>query len=120
MQQRIVIAPLRQGADITGLVVTIEDVTRRRELESEGAEALASDDWRSRRQAVERMIADPSEVVVSELVERLRKEHRDPSFLNSVLPLLASGAWETLQPLTDLTADADPEVRMYAAQALEI
>ena len=41
MQQRVVIAPLREGEKITGLVATIEDVTSRREKELEGADPLA-------------------------------------------------------------------------------
>ena len=118
MQQRTVIAPQREGSQIVGLVVTIEDVTSRREDESKGVAALSAEDWRTRRRAVEQILADPGQAVVSELVSRLRERHRDPSFLNSVLPLLTSGVWETLEPLTELTTDADAEVRMYAAQAL--
>jgi HEAT repeat protein len=118
MQQRIVIAPLRKGSDITGLLVTIEDVTARRDDEKKDAAGIAADDWRTRRQAVERMLVEPGQTLVMNLINRLREEHRDPALLNSVLPLLASGAWDTLVPLTELTSDNDAEARMYAAQAL--
>ena len=118
MQQRTIIAPLREADRITGLIVTIEDVTSGRVLDREGMSALGSDDWRSRRQGVERILEDPNQSLLAELIHRLRGEHRDPGLLNSVLPLLASGAWETLQPLTELTTDTDAEVRMYAAQTL--
>ena len=118
MQQRTVIAPLREDTAITGLIVTIEDVTLRRESERDNITDLASDDWRTRRQAVDRMLSEPGETLVLELVNRLRGEHRDPSLLNAVLPLLASGAWDTLAPLAELASDKDPEVRMYASQAL--
>jgi HEAT repeat protein len=118
MLQRAVIAPLREGAAITGLIVTIEDVTVRGETDSESIEALGADDWRTRRQAVERILAEPRENLVAELVNRLRGEHRDPSLLNSILPLLSSGVWENLDPLIQLTRDEEAEVRMYVAQAL--
>jgi HEAT repeat protein len=118
MQQRAIIAPLRDGDEITGLVVTIEDVTSRRDEERQELAGLASGDWRTRRQAADRILEEPGDTLVTELIGRLRLEHRDPGLLNSLLPLLASGALETLKPLTELTTDADPEVRMYASQAL--
>jgi len=118
MQQRAVIAPLKEGTEIRGLVVTIEDVTARRAQEKHSVDDLAADDWRSRRLAVEQMLEEPAETLVFELINRLRGEHRDPGLLNSVLPLLASGAFETFAPLAELTKDQDPEVRMYTAQTL--
>jgi HEAT repeat protein len=118
MRQRVVIAPLRDGAQVTGLVVTIEDVTSRTEMRSGSAGELGAEDWRTRKQAVEQMIAEPAQATVVQLIDRLRKEHRDASVLNSIIQLLTSGAWETVQPLIGLTRDNDPEVRMYAAMAL--
>jgi len=118
MQQRAVIAPLRDGPTIIGLVVTIEDVTARREGEMEGAKSLAGEDWLKRRQEVERILSEPEETPVTELINRLRKEHRNTSVLNSVLQLLASGVWEALEPVVGLTGDNDAEVRMYATLAL--
>jgi HEAT repeat protein len=118
MQQRTVIAPLRDGEKITGLVVTIEDVTERRESESTTSGTLGSEDWRNRRQAVEQLVNEPTQTTAAELIERLRRDHRDPSILNSVIQLLTSGAWETLEALIGLTSDPDAEVRMYAAMAL--
>jgi len=118
MQQRAVIAPLRDGSAIVGLVETMEDVTARREDEMEGAKSLASEDGVKRRQQVERILAEPAETPVTELINRLRKEHRNTSVLNSVLQLLASGVWEALEPVVGLTGDNDAEVRMYAALTL--
>jgi len=118
MQQRVVIAPLRNDERITGLIVTIEDVTARRESELEDAGALSAENWNVRREAVARMLSRPAETPAAELVRRLRQEHRDPALLNSLLALLSSGGWETLEPLIDLTKDEDREVRMYAALAL--
>jgi HEAT repeat protein len=114
MRQRTIIAPLRRDSEISGLVVTIEDVGSRSETET----ALGSEDWRSRKQAAEQILSEPGETIVLELVRRLRGEHRDPGLLNSILPLLASGAWDTLEPLTELTGDTDAEIRMYSAQTL--
>ena len=64
MQQRTVIAPQRENSKIIGLVVTIEDVTSRREGESQGVAALSADDWRTRRQAVEQIRSRPVPVVL--------------------------------------------------------
>ena len=44
MQQRTIIAPLRDNTEITGLVVTIEDVTERRETEMKDIDALVTED----------------------------------------------------------------------------
>jgi HEAT repeat protein len=119
MQQRVVIAPVREGSKITGLIVTIEDVTARREAESARPDdSLSSVNWGTRRQAVEQVLSEPSQTPVAELIRRLRHEHRDPNLLNSVLALLASGAWDALDALIDLTRDPDAEVRMYAALAM--
>jgi HEAT repeat protein len=118
MQQRAVIAPIREELKITGLVVTIEDVTDRRASEIEGGDALASQDWRTRRQAVEEVLAEPAATPVAELISKLRQGHRDPSLLNSVLHLLTSGAWDTFDSLIELTDDDEAEIRMQAALAL--
>src|SRR5689334_923818 len=48
MQQRVTIAPLRDGDAIAGLIVTIEDVTQRLEHERELAARLAEGDEPSR------------------------------------------------------------------------
>jgi hypothetical protein len=98
MQQRTVVAPLRNDAEIIGLIITIEDVTFRRDEDRTALADLGSGDWRARRGAVERILEEPGESVVTELISRLRREHRHPGLLNSVLPMLASGTWQTLEP----------------------
>src|SRR5262245_16157054 len=50
MQQRVTIAPLREGASIVGLIITIEDVTSRIE-EEHLTKALGDEDWRARKKA---------------------------------------------------------------------
>jgi HEAT repeat protein len=118
MQQRTVIAPLREEMEITGLVVTIEDVTARREREMEMASVLSTEDWQVRRKAVDEMVHDEERTPVAELIRRLRGEHRDPSVLNAMLQLLVSGAWEAFEPLLEVATDDDAELRMYSALAL--
>lgn len=124
MQQRTVIAALRESppvgeaaGPVTGLMITIEDVTAR--LESEAAPLAAGiETWQSRRAAIQEIAASHEATPVRDLIQRLKTEHRDPNLLNTVLPLLASGAWESLEPLAELARDEDGEVRMYAALAL--
>src|SRR5262249_25899392 len=48
MQQRVTIAPLSENASVVGVIVTIEDVTSRLELERQLAEQLASEDEATR------------------------------------------------------------------------
>jgi HEAT repeat protein len=51
MQQRATIAPLRAETEIVGLIVTVEDVTARRDHECDLAEQLASSDEEARLRA---------------------------------------------------------------------
>src|SRR6476659_3739301 len=58
MQQRVTIAPLRDGDTIAGLIVTIEDVTERLERERELAARLAEGDEPARLNAAETISED--------------------------------------------------------------
>lgn len=58
MQQRVTLAPLRTDEGIVGVLVTIEDVTARRERENELAEQLSSPDEQTRLLAAEALAAD--------------------------------------------------------------
>jgi HEAT repeat protein len=118
MQQRVLIAPLRQGNRITGLMVTIEDVTVRREYEIKLAAELGHQNWQVRRDAVQTLVREQDVIPVSDLINKLRMEHRDPGLLNSILPVLVSSIREGFDALVELTHDEDPELRMYAALAL--
>src|SRR4026208_114453 len=58
MQQRVTIAPLRDGDAIAGLIITIEDVTERRERERDLAAHLAEGDETVRLNAAETISGD--------------------------------------------------------------
>lgn len=60
MQQRVTIAPLREGPRIVGTLVTVEDVTARRERECELAEQMASSDESTRLCATQALAAEES------------------------------------------------------------
>ena len=148
MQQRVTIAPLRDGDSIAGLIVTIEDVTERleRELElasrlTEGDEsmrlnaaetlsadasfdtapllnALSDDSWRVRRAAVQGVSQRAAPEAIAALLNSVVENHQNPSLLNSALQVLASSEVDTLSPLLQLLQNADPDLRMQAALAL--
>jgi HEAT repeat protein len=118
MQQRVTIGPIRDGREIVGVMVAIEDVTPRVEIEREVAGSLAADDWRVRAAAVAELkqVAD-GDVVVS-IVESLRHEHRNFSLLSSAMALLSAGSVDVTQPLIGLLRDEDADLRIQAALAL--
>jgi HEAT repeat protein len=148
MQQRVTIAPLRDGESIAGLIVTIEDVTERLERERELAARLAqgdeatrvnaaetlSDDqtydaatllnalsdesWQVRRAAVRGVSQRAAPEAISALLNSVVENHQNPSLLNSALQVLASSDVDTLSPLLNLLNGRDPDLRMQAALAL--
>lgn len=71
MQQKVVIAPLLQERTVIGTIVTIEDVTARREREREFAEQLSSEDEQVRVKAVEALTGEKPEASVQPLVMAL-------------------------------------------------
>ncbi len=71
MQQRVTLAPLREGENIVGTLVTIEDVTGRLEQERELAEQLASPDEATRVQAARRLAEEEVEDAEPALLEAL-------------------------------------------------
>ncbi len=146
MQQRVTIAPLRSDEGILGTLVTVEDVTARREREkalvadlsvpeeerrlrassilAEGEQAselvavLGDPSWRVRRKAVEGLARRTSADTVRDLLHALRKEHDNLSVLNSALQVLALSDMDTLTPLVAFLKDRDVELRTYAALLL--
>ncbi|MFL6254504.1 MAG: sister chromatid cohesion protein PDS5 [Pyrinomonadaceae bacterium] len=60
MQQRVNIAPLREGERIAGLIVTVEDVTERLDRERDLAEHLAHEDEATRLRAAQTLAGDES------------------------------------------------------------
>lgn len=147
MQQQVTIAPLKQEEKIIGTLVTVEDVTARMERDRELAEALSGPDevkrleaartlaqagektntllnslsdesWRIRRVAVSGLARHGDQEAITSLLKTLRREHRDLSTLNSALQVLQFSNIDVLPSLIELLLDRDPEVRLYAAQAL--
>jgi len=139
MQQRVTIAPLREQEDIVGLVITLEDVTERmsrereftREPQAAADEApqtpesyqpllqdLQNRQWQIRARAVEHLAKCSTPEVNAELLELLRRQHRNPSILNSVLQVLALSKVDTIPVLIECLGDEDAELRIYVAQIL--
>ena len=97
MQQRVTIAPLVADGAVAGLMITIEDVTDRLDRERSAAaageaapaatpartEALASEDWRVRGQAVHQLKQTASVDELKHLLDTLQRDHHDLNVLNS-------------------------------------
>lgn len=148
MQQRVTIAPLRNKEQIVGTIVTIEDVTERRDRERRQAERLARvqsnskqtrtqndrDDseihmgqltqvlqeqsWQVRREAVESLSNANNANITAQLLELLRKQHRNPSILNSVLQVLSVQRIDPIPALIECLKEPDVDLRIYATLAL--
>jgi len=148
MQQRVTIAPLRDGDSIAGLLVTVEDVTERLDHERELATRLAEGDeatrldaaetlsanesydagsllgalndqsWRVRRAAVKGMSQRAAPAAIAALLNSVVENHQNPSLLSSALQVLAATEVDTLSPLIELLNGPDPDLRMQAALAL--
>lgn len=72
MQQRVRIAPLREGERIAGLIVTVEDVTGRLDRERDLSERLAHADEETRLRAAQTLAADESLDAAPPLLGALR------------------------------------------------
>jgi HEAT repeat protein len=148
MQQHVTIAPLRDHDQIVGAIVTLRDVTARRERERDLADDLASPDelarlraaqaladepeapadmllgtlgdasWRVRKAAVSGLAQRAESEVVGQLVRALHDAHRNPSVLNSALQALALRQGDAVAPLIELLQTADADLRSYVVLAL--
>ncbi len=146
MQQRVTIAPLRDGDTIAGLIVTIEDVTERLERElaarlAEGDEsarlnaaetisddesydtapllgALSDESWRVRRAAINGVSQRAAPDAIAALISSVVENHHNPSLLNSALQVLTSSDVDTVSPLIELLKNPNADLRMQAALAL--
>src|SRR6185369_4125689 len=148
MQQRVTIAPLRDGDTIAGLIVTVEDVTDRLERERELAARLAEGDesarlnaaetitddesydaapllgalsdesWRVRRAAIKGVSQRAAPDAIAALISSVVENHHNPSLLNSALQVLTSSDVDTVSPLIELLKNSNADLRMQAALAL--
>jgi HEAT repeat protein len=128
MQQHVTIGPIREEGRITGVMVTIEDVTARLEREQALSRAspdlltsmtrnLGADEWRVRQDAV-RGLAGCGPAIVDTLVQTLREQHRNFSVLSSMLDLLAMADIDVIDPLIGCLTSADVDLRIQAALIL--
>lgn len=118
MQQRVTLGPLTEGERVTGVMATIEDVTPRLDRERELAAGLRDDDWKVRRESVERLAQAATPDLLDALVAALRVEHRDFNVLSSALQLLATSDADVTAPLAALLREPDTDLRIQAALAL--
>jgi HEAT repeat protein len=130
MQQRVTIAPLTGEAAVVGLMITIEDVTARLERERQVAaildpasperrtEALASDDWQVRGEAVRQLKRSASVDELRHLLDTLHRDHHDLNVLNSGLRVLIGAGRTVVEPLIELLGEPAANLRMHAALAL--
>ncbi|HKG59923.1 MAG TPA: HEAT repeat domain-containing protein [Pyrinomonadaceae bacterium] len=148
MQQRVTIAPLRDGDAIAGLIVTVEDVTNRLERERELAArlseadeaarlnaaetisddesydtspllgALSDESWRVRRAAIKGVSQRAAPDAIAALISSVVENHHNPALLNSALQVLTSSDVDTVSPLIELLKNPKADLRMQAALAL--
>lgn len=146
MQQHVSVSPLREHGAITGLIITIEDVTarcvRERELalqlknendairlraarqlttpEGAGAlvGALGDESWQVRRTAVAGLVHHPNTDAIAQLIEIVRDKHTDLATLNASLSALTLAKRDSLPLMLGLLDSQDANVRMYTALAL--
>ncbi len=135
MQQRVTVAALTAEDGIAGLLVTIEDVTARREAELELAASLdaggsgplssmevvaavSADDWRLRGAAVRALRQSATRDELAHLLETLQRDHHDLNVLSSALQVLVAANRDVTAPLVQLLGDPSANLRMHAALAL--
>lgn len=79
---------------------------------------LQNQSWQMRREAVQHLSNQANLEITEELVELLRKEHRNPAILNSVLQVLVSSNIDPVPALLVCLKEKDPDLRIYSALAL--
>ncbi|MEO5817688.1 MAG: HEAT repeat domain-containing protein [Gemmatimonadaceae bacterium] len=151
MQQHVTISPMLDlTGGVIGVVVTIEDVTARRDRERVLAEQLKSSDdavrlkavraiesvdeglgdalvgvlgdrsWRVRRAAAEGLARGHIVSVRDQLLATLQERHRDPAVLNAALTALIRAEQDVVPPLVALLDPADPDDDLRTYAALAL
>ncbi len=135
MRQHVTLAPLVTEAGVVGVMITIEDVTERLDHERTAAAmlqrpdgdgrahafadaALASADWRVRGAAVRHLNRSAGVEEIRHLFGTLQRDHHDLNVLNSALRVLIGAGRTVVEPLVEMLADREPNLRMHAALAL--
>lgn len=123
MQQRVTIAPLAEEETIHGTLVTIEDVTgsltgeHRMFPVEEKLEALSGSDWMKRRD-VAGSLSSAGKIIISEVLRKIRLEHRNLSILSSAMRVISLSSEDISDYLIEFLNDDDHELRIYSAQML--
>ena len=147
MRQYVTISPIRNGTEVTGVAITIEDVTPRLERERalllqlraedeearlQAAEALAASgnasgilteaitdpSWRVRRVTAAGLAASGGPQTTGALIEALREHHSDPSILSATLTAIATSRDDLVAQMASVLTSPDDDLRTYAALAL--
>jgi len=137
MRQRVTIMPLRDGARISGTLVSVEDVTRRLENEDrppdghgapEGTvssseatplvQALEDENWRVRKEAAATLIEHGGPKATAALLRTLEEEHENFGALNGALEVLTFSRVDVIPPLLELLKEAQEDLRIYVVQLL--
>lgn len=119
MQQRVTISPLTQDEEITGVLVTIEDITAGLSgLEESGdIDGLSSESWSERRD-VAGSLAHAGKTIIAEVLRKIRFEHSNPSVLSSAMRVISLSYEDVTDFLIEFLHDKDKDLRTYAAQML--
>jgi HEAT repeat protein len=130
MLQRVLVGPMREDGRITGVAVTVEDVTARMEAERRLADSVETPDamermtgalgdqrWTVRQQQV-RELAQQGRAIVDTLVKTLRVQHHNFNVLSSLLDLIALADLDVVEPVMACLENDDADLRMQAALIL--
>ena len=120
MIQRVTIGPVREEGRITGVAVTVEDVTARTGREKALAQLslrLGDPDWNARQSAVRDLVYRGS-AIVDDIVGTLREQHHNFSILSSILDLLAIAEVDVVGPLIACLDEHDVDLRIQATLIL--
>jgi HEAT repeat protein len=124
MQQRVQVGPLREDGRITGVAVTVEDVTARMDGERVLADsvetmtgAFGDQRWAARQQHV-RALAPQGRAIVDTLVTTLRTQHHNFNVLSSLLDLIALADLDVVEPMMACLESDEADLRMQAALIL--
>jgi HEAT repeat protein len=124
MQQRVTVGPVREDGRITGVLVTVEDVTARMDRDRSRtatvesiAGGLGEPQWSARQKEV-RDLARHGQDIVESLVMTLREQHRNFNILSSALDLLAIADLDIVEPMIGCLASEDVDLRVQAALIL--
>ncbi len=124
MQQHVSMGPLREDGAITGVVITVEDVTARMTRDRVLADsveamtaALGDPDFGARQRGVKRLSVQ-GDAIVGMLIQTLREQHRNFSVLSSALDLLAIADLDVVDPLIECLGSDDADLRVQAALVL--